>query len=81
VIFGTDPGPANFDLLRAWTIEYWEALRPHALGGAYVNFVGDEGGSGVRPSYGANYERLAEAKRKYDPENVFHVNQNIEPAG
>jgi hypothetical protein len=45
VIFGTDPDPANFDLLKSWTIEYWEAVRPHALGGAYVNFMGDDGGN------------------------------------
>jgi FAD/FMN-containing dehydrogenase len=81
VIFGTDPDPAKFELLRSWTVEYWEALEPHALGGTYVNFVGEDGRGRFRPSYGANYERLAELKRKYDPDNVFHVNQNIQPAG
>jgi hypothetical protein len=81
VIFGTDPDPATFDLLKSWTIEYWEAVRPHALGGAYVNFMGDDGQERVRPGYGDTYDRLAELKRKYDPGNVFHVNQNIKPAG
>jgi hypothetical protein len=80
VIFGTDPDPANFDLLRSWTIECWEALEPYAMEGAYINFIGDDGRERVRPSYGGSYERLAELKGKYDPENVFHVNQNIEPA-
>lgn len=79
VIFGTDPDPGMFDQLKSWTIEYWEALEPFALGSAYVNFLG-EGESRVRASYGDNYGRLAELKRKYDPDNVFHVNQNIEPA-
>jgi FAD/FMN-containing dehydrogenase len=80
VIFGTDPEPATFELLKSWTIEYWEAVQPHALGGAYVNFDGDDGQERVRPSYGDNYDRLAELKRRYDPDNVFHVNQNIKPA-
>jgi FAD/FMN-containing dehydrogenase len=80
VILGIDPDPANFESLRAWTVECWEALAPYALGGAYVNFTGDNARAQVRPSYGRNYERLAELKRKYDPDNVFHVNQNIEPA-
>jgi FAD/FMN-containing dehydrogenase len=80
VIFGTDPDPARFDDLRSWTIESWEALRPHATDGAYVNFMGDDGHERVRPSFGPNYDRLAELKAKYDPDNVFHVNQNIGPA-
>jgi Berberine and berberine like len=80
VIFGTDPDQANFDVLRSWTIEFWEALQPYSLGGAYVNFMGEDGLERVRPGYGGNYERLAELKRRYDPENVFHVNQHIEPA-
>jgi hypothetical protein len=80
VILGIDPDPANFESLRAWTVECWEALAPCALGGAYVNFTGDNARDQVRPVYGRNYERLAELKRQYDPDNVFHVNQNIEPA-
>ena len=81
VIFGTDPDASNFGLLKAWTIEYWETVRPHALGGAYVNFVGDDGEESVRPSYGDNFDRLAELKRTYDPDNVFHINQTIRPGG
>jgi FAD/FMN-containing dehydrogenase len=62
-----------------WTVAYWEALRPHAREGAYVNFIGQDGQERVRPSYGPNYDRLADLKGKYDPENIFHVNQNIVP--
>jgi Berberine and berberine like len=80
VIFGTDPDPANFELLRSWTIGYWEALQPYSLGGAYVNFMDAEGDGRIRSSYGTNYDRRAELKARYDPGNVFHVNQNIEPA-
>jgi FAD/FMN-containing dehydrogenase len=80
VIYGADPDAANFDLIKSWTIEYSEAVDPFSMGGAYVNFMGgDEGQDRVRSGYGENYERLAEVKQKYDPDNVFHVNQNIQP--
>jgi FAD/FMN-containing dehydrogenase len=80
VIFGTDPDPAAFDQLRSWTIDYWEAVEPYSLGSGYVNFMGEDGQERVRPSYGDNYDRLAELKRRYDPDNILHVNQNIKPA-
>ncbi len=80
VVIGVDPDPANAALIRDWTVAYWEALHPYSLGGAYVNFMMDEGGERVRATYGANYERLAEIKATYDPGNLFHVNQNIRPS-
>ena len=80
VIVGVDPDPANADAIREWTVDYWEALHPYSAGGAYSNFLMDEGQDRVRASYGSNYERLARIKAEYDPGNVFHVNQNIEPA-
>jgi FAD/FMN-containing dehydrogenase len=81
VMVGVDPDPAKKDELRDWTIAYWEALHPHAAGGSYVNMMmDDEGGERVRAAYGANYDRLAQIKAKYDPDNFFHVNQNIPPA-
>jgi len=81
VIVGVDPDPGNAGLIRDWTVGYWEALHPYSLGGAYVNFMMEEGEERIRASYGANYDRLARVKAQYDPENLFHVNQNIRPAG
>ena len=73
------PIPANVDEIRQWTVDYFEALHPHSAGGAYVNMMMDEGQERVRASYRDNYDRLAEIKAKYDPDNFFRVNQNIEP--
>ncbi|OBH90013.1 FAD-binding oxidoreductase [Mycobacterium sp. E2989] len=81
VIAGVDPHPANAGALKRWTREYWEAIHPHSAGGAYVNFMMDEGQDRVRATYGPNYQRLSEIKAQYDPDNVFHINQNILPAG
>ena len=79
VIVGVDPDPAERERITDWTREYWEALYPHSASGAYINFMMDEGAERIRATYGDNYERLQEIKGKYDPENVFHVNQNIAP--
>ena len=81
VIAGVDPDPENTEAITAWAKEYWEALHPHSAGGAYVNFMMDEGEDRVKATYGSNYERLAAIKQKYDPTNLFQVNQNIKPAG
>jgi FAD/FMN-containing dehydrogenase len=80
VIIGVDPDPANAGMLRDWTVRYWEDLHPYSMGGAYVNFMMDEGDERVRATYRDHYDRLAEVKAKYDPDNVFRVNQNIRPA-
>jgi FAD/FMN-containing dehydrogenase len=64
----------------AWARKWFEALKPHSHGGAYINFLGDDGEARVRAAYGSNYERLSQLKRRYDPENVFRLNQNIAPA-
>jgi FAD/FMN-containing dehydrogenase len=79
VIVGVDPDPANADAIRQWTVDYWEATHPYSAGGAYVNFLMHEGQERVRASYRDNYQRLAEIKAAYDPDNVFRVNQNIVP--
>jgi FAD/FMN-containing dehydrogenase len=80
-IVGVDPDPANAKLLKEWTVAYYDALHPFAKdGAAYVNFMMEEGPERIRATYGANYERLAQIKRKYDPNNLFRVNQNIPPA-
>jgi FAD/FMN-containing dehydrogenase len=80
VIVGVDPDPANKPELVAWARDYWEDLHPFSAGGAYVNMMmHDEGPDRVRASYGSNYDRLVEVKRRYDPANLFRVNQNIQP--
>jgi FAD/FMN-containing dehydrogenase len=80
VYAGVDPNPANAEAIRSWTIDYFEALHPYSMGGSYVNFMMEEGQERVQATYGSNYERLARIKTQYDPDNVFHVNQNIKPA-
>ncbi len=80
VIVGVDPEPANAGMIRDWTVDYWEATHPYSAGGAYVNFMMDEGQERVQATYRDNYPRLAQIKAKYDPENTFRVNQNIRPA-
>jgi len=79
VIAGLDPNPANTESITRWTKEYWSALHPYSAGGAYVNFMMDEGEDRVRATYRENYDRLASIKAKYDPDNFFRVNQNIRP--
>jgi FAD/FMN-containing dehydrogenase len=80
VMVGVDPDPAKADELTEWTVAYWEALHPHSMGGAYVNMLMEEGDERIQATYRGNYERLALVKRSYDPDNLFHVNQNIAPA-
>ncbi|WP_454754253.1 FAD-binding oxidoreductase [Cupriavidus necator] len=79
VIVGVDPDAANNDRMTRWAKDYWLALHPYAAGGGYINMMMDEGNDNVKAAYRDNYARLAEIKRKYDPENLFRVNQNIRP--
>ncbi|WP_349607595.1 FAD-binding oxidoreductase [Cupriavidus sp. DF5525] len=79
VIVGVDPDPANNDRMTQWAKDYWLALHPYAAGGGYINMMMDEGNDNVKAAYRDNYARLAEIKRKYDPKNLFRVNQNIRP--
>jgi Berberine and berberine like len=80
VIAGVDPDPADAGLLSRWARDYWQELHPASAGGAYVNFLMDEGQDRVKASYRGNYGRLAQVKDRYDPDNIFHINQNIQPA-
>lgn len=64
-----------------WTREFFDALQPHVSAGVYVNDLSEEGPERARAAYGENYERLAALKTKYDPTNLFRVNQNIPPRG
>lgn len=80
VMVGIDPDPKNKDVITKWAKDYYEALHPYSLGGAYVNFMmHDEGQERVKSTYGKNYEKLIDVKGKYDPTNLFNSNQNIIP--
>jgi FAD/FMN-containing dehydrogenase len=80
VIVGVDPNPANKERITKWCKDYFDALHPYSAGGAYVNFMMDEGQERVEASFRDNYARLARIKSMYDPMNLFRVNQNIHPA-
>ncbi|MCG6954085.1 MAG: FAD-binding oxidoreductase [Betaproteobacteria bacterium] len=80
VIVGVDPQPANAPMVTKWCKDYFDAVHAFSSGGAYVNFMMDEGQERVKASFRANYDRLARIKKKYDPDNFFRVNQNIRPA-
>ena len=63
-----------------WAREFFDLMAPHATGGVYVNFMPEDEGQRVpKGAYGVNYERLAKLKAKYDPKNLFRMNQNIKP--
>jgi hypothetical protein len=79
VIVGVDPDPANAGMITTWCKDYFDALHPHSAGGAYVNFMMEEGQERVRSSYRDNYDRLVQIKSRYDPKNLFRVNQNLRP--
>ena len=81
VIAAIDADPARADQLKAWGRGYWQAVHRFNLAGGYVNFMMDDEAADRLPStYGANFGRLAMVKAKYDPGNLFRVNQNIAPA-
>jgi hypothetical protein len=79
VIVGVSSDPAKAGEVTQWAKEYWKALHPLSAGGGYVNFMMEEGQDRIRATYRDNYPRLTAVKRKYDPTNLFHVNQNIKP--
>src|SRR5262245_44525888 len=75
----SDPGDTDRNV--AWTREFFDAMRPFMADAVYVNFIGDEGAEGVRMAYGAEkHARLATVKMRYDPRNLFRMNQNSQPA-
>ncbi|GAC1511178.1 MAG: FAD-binding oxidoreductase [Candidatus Dormibacteraceae bacterium] len=79
VIAGMWPEPShNADNTR-WVREYYDATAPHSEEGGYINFMSEDDQSRIKANYKGNYTRLVEVKRKYDPNNLFHVNQNIKP--
>ncbi|MBV9324429.1 MAG: FAD-binding oxidoreductase [Chloroflexi bacterium] len=79
-IVGTWPDPANTDANIAWVRATYDAVAPHAASLPYVNFMAEEGHDRVRAAYNPEtYARLVDLKRKYDPSNLFRLNQNIRP--
>lgn len=80
VIAGIDPRAQKAGAVTRWTKDYWDAVHPFNLGGAYPNFMmDDEGDARLKATYGENYARLAAVKKKFDPFNLFRVNLNIKP--
>jgi FAD/FMN-containing dehydrogenase len=79
VIAGMWPDPAQNEANIAWVRGYYDATAPYSETGGYVNFMSGDDQDRVPANYGTNYERLRDVKRKYDPGNLFHVNQNIKP--
>ncbi len=81
IVGGWEPDPALDDVNIAWVRNAWQSLRPFSTGGVYINFqTADEGQDRVQASYGQNFDRLAEIKAKYDPQNLFRVNRNVSPS-
>lgn len=80
VIAGMWDDPADNEKNIAWVREYHKALEPFSTEGGYVNFMDGDDQSRIRANYRGNYERLSEVKAKYDPANLFRLNQNIQPA-
>lgn len=79
VIVGVDRQLSMKSPAIEWARNYWDAIHPHSAGGAYVNFMMEEGEERIRATYRDNYDRLVSIKTKYDPTNFFRVNQNIRP--
>jgi FAD/FMN-containing dehydrogenase len=79
VIIGVSEDPAAAGDITRWAKTYAKALHPHCSGGGYVNFMMEEGEARIKAAYGANYDRLVQVKTKYDPKNLFCINQNIKP--
>jgi FAD/FMN-containing dehydrogenase len=79
-IFGSWVDARDDDANVSWVRETWSALAPYLGRGVYVNELHDEGADRVRAAYGTTYTRLSIVKQKYDPKNIFHLNQNIQPA-
>ncbi len=81
VIAAVDPDPAGASFIKTWAKDYWQAVHPHDLAGAYPNFMmAEDGATRMRDTFGSNYDRLAEVKGRFDPLNLFQVNHNIRPS-
>ncbi|MFJ9947533.1 FAD-binding oxidoreductase [Kitasatospora sp. NPDC091207] len=79
VIVGVWPDPADDTANTAWVRDYYDALAPHSDEGGYIGFMDHDDQHRIEANYRGNYARLAELKQRYDPGNLFHLNQNIRP--
>ncbi len=79
VIVSAWEDPADDEANRQWVRDYSDAITPHSEPGGYINFMGVDDDDRVPANYGGNYDRLLDVKRKYDPGNLFRMNQNIQP--
>ena len=79
VVAGMWPDPADNEANIRWVRDYSDAITPHSEEGGYINFMAEDDQQRASANYGANYGRLVEIKRSYDPDNLFHLNQNIDP--
>jgi FAD/FMN-containing dehydrogenase len=79
VIAGMWPDPAQNDANIQWVRDYYQATAPLSEEGGYINFMGGDDQSRIKANYRGNYDRLVDVKRTYDPDNLFHLNQNIKP--
>jgi hypothetical protein len=75
------PDPADTDANIAYTRKFSNAMKPFTTGEVYLNFIGDEGAGRIESAFGDKWPRLRELKAKWDPTNLFRLNQNIPPAG
>ena len=80
VIAGMWEDPADNDANIAWVRGYYEALQPFSAEGGYINFMDADDQGRIQSNYRGDYNRLAQIKAEYDPDNLFHLNQNIPPA-
>jgi FAD/FMN-containing dehydrogenase len=80
IIWSQWEGAENSEKNIRWTRDFWNAMKPFLIESSYGNYLSDEGEESSRASYGANYDRLAQLKAKYDPTNLFRMNHNIPPA-
>jgi len=81
VIAGMWPDPADNEANTQWVRDYFAATAPLSEEAGYINFMAGDDQGRIRANYGGNYERLVEVKRAHDPGNLFHLNQNVAPAG
>jgi len=79
IIWSNWEGAENSEENIRWSRDFWSAMKPFVIESSYGNYLSDEGEESARAAYGANYERLAKLKRKYDPTNLFRMNHNIKP--